>query len=97
MRAFLILVVLGGCVADAEEPTVEREVTVDVIETSALGNEMDVCGLASELPSTDVCSLICDPPAMEARMLAEGSDPNTCYQLYCALPGDQHVLVGVCL
>jgi len=59
--------------------------------------EMDVCTLAQMLPADDVCSLACDPQAMEARMIADGNDLGTCYQLYCALPYDQHVLVGVCL
>jgi hypothetical protein len=30
-------------------------------------------------------------------MLVDGNEPGTCYQLYCSLPGDAHVLVGVCL
>ena len=71
--------------------------TIDVSLLDSQATEMDVCALASELPIDDICSLICDPSAMAARMADEGSDGGRCYQLYCALPGDEHVLVGVCL
>jgi hypothetical protein len=91
------MIVLGGCVADAEPPPVESEPTVDRSMIDPHDANMDVCALAAELPSEDICSLICDPPAMAERMLDEGSDSGACYQLYCALPGDEHVLVGVCL
>jgi hypothetical protein len=92
--------VLGGCVADADEPTPVKRFDKPALAVSLLDSHdtaMDVCALASELPLDDICSLICDPPAMAARMLIEGSDTGTCYQLYCALPDEQHVLVGVCL
>ena len=100
MRTVLLLiVVLGGCVADAGEPPPVQvdEPQIEVSRLDPPDTPMDVCALASELPLDDICSLICDPPAMAARMLDEGSDTGTCYQLYCALPGEQHVLVGVCL
>jgi hypothetical protein len=58
----------------------------------------DVCALASELPTTDACSLMCDPPAMADFLLAEGMHSGTCYQLRCTLPTlDSPVNVGVCL
>lgn len=100
MRALILLmVVLGGCAADADEPPprsvphVEGVTLLDAHDES----EMDVCALASELPLDDICSLICDPLAMAARMADDGNDRGQCYQLYCSLPGDAHVLVGVCL
>ena len=61
------------------------------------GGEIDVCALAALLPADDICSLACDPQAMVARMISDGNERGTCYQLYCALPEEQHVLVGVCL
>jgi hypothetical protein len=92
------MIVLGGCVADAEQPLpVDSEPQVEVTMLDSQDTEMDVCALASLLPTDDICSLICDPPAMADRMLDEGSEGGRCYQLYCALPGDEHVLVGVCL
>ena len=59
--------------------------------------QVDACALAAALPEGDICRLACDPPAMAQQLLAEGSDPGTCYQLYCQLTDTQHVLVGVCL
>ena len=100
MRTVLaLIVVLGGCVADTDEPLPVKgdgpQIEVSPIDSQDAA--MDVCALASELPIDDICSLICDPPAMAARMVDDGSERGTCYQLYCSLPGDEHVLVGVCL
>jgi hypothetical protein len=89
---------LVGCAAEADEPgpiTINRD---EMGSMDAKGDSAaDVCELAAQLPSDDICSLACDPEAMAAQLLAEGSDRGACYQLSCALPGDQHVLVGVCL
>jgi hypothetical protein len=57
----------------------------------------DVCALASELPTTDICSLICDPPAMATFLIDEGMQGGTCYQLRCVLSDENAVMVGVCL
>ena len=57
----------------------------------------DFCALASELPTTDICSLICDPPAMAAYLIDEGMQGGTCYQLRCVLSEENAVMVGVCL
>jgi len=97
--SILLLVVLGGCVADAEDPApVERmPTTMEVMQSSTGDQEQDLCALATQLPSEDVCSLMCDPAAMEARLLDEGNATGVCYELYCDLPGDAFALVGVCL
>lgn len=93
-----MMVVLGGCVADAEDPPpVKGMPGLDVTQLDQQDTEMDVCGLAAQLPADDICSLACDPQAMAARMVSDGNQPGQCYQLYCSLPGDAHVLVGVCL
>lgn len=94
------MVVLGGCVADAEpprpvHPPPHPDVVSDLVDDE--GEQMDVCALAAELPFDDICSLICDPDAMATRMADDGNELGQCYQLYCALPHDEHVVVGVCL
>jgi len=93
------MVVLGGCVADADDPPpVKSKPELDVTLLDQQDGDTDVCALAAELPAEDICSLACDPPAMAVRMVSDGMGvAGTCYQLYCALPGDAHVLVGVCL
>jgi hypothetical protein len=95
----ILMVVLGGCVADTEAPPPVEITTTHV--SSAQGDkgdgDVDLCALAAELPDDDICSKICDPDAMAVQMVATGSAPGSCYQLYCSLPRDEHVLVGVCL
>jgi hypothetical protein len=93
------MVVLAGCVADAEEPAPPVKTTphVDLSLMDQRDPEVDVCALASLLPADDICSLICDPSALADRMITDGNDRGTCYQLYCSLPQSEHVVVGVCL
>jgi hypothetical protein len=57
----------------------------------------DVCALASGLPATNICSMICDPDAMKAAMRAAGDPAGRCYELDCVLPDTSSVYVGVCL
>ena len=60
-------------------------------------DEADLCALASELSSDNVCSLICDPEAMAAFLIAGGMQGGKCVQLRCELPDVAAVFVGVCL
>jgi hypothetical protein len=91
------MVVLGGCVADAEPPAPPPEIPTITASSELVEEGMDVCALAAELPFDDICSLICDPDAMATRMADDGNERGQCYQLYCSLPHDEHVVVGVCL
>jgi hypothetical protein len=106
--SILVMVLAAGCMAADEEPTATIEVQAGkahftiahpIDDTPAeVAAAPDVCAAAAELPPTDVCSLICDPPAMAAYLIDEGMQGGTCYQLRCVLPGnDNAVMVGVCL
>jgi len=97
--ALLLVVVLGGCVAASDEPAppVETPTAIDVSLMDQQNSEIDVCALAALLPSENICSLVCDPDAMAERMISDGNARGRCYELYCALTDQQHVLVGVCL
>ncbi len=98
MRALLIvMVVLVGCVDGTTAPTMPTDIEIQAYDGSLVDDSMDVCGLAAELPASDICSLVCDPDAMKAQMAVNGSQPGKCYQLYCQLDENEHVLVGVCL
>jgi hypothetical protein len=95
----LIMVVVAGCAADADAPT---PIVLDRMdEPSALAGDgvadADVCALAAALPADDICSLVCDPAAMAAQLVADGNKTGACYQLRCTLTATQSVLVGVCL
>ncbi|MBV8762857.1 MAG: hypothetical protein JO257_36570 [Deltaproteobacteria bacterium] len=103
MRGWLVLVlVAAGCAGQAEPPA--PRVTLDGHDLEAvlsnateLGSAApDVCGLAAELPTDNICSLVCDPDAIKARLIDQGAAQGTCYEMLCALPG-LSVTVGVCL
>jgi hypothetical protein len=105
------MVLASGCMAVGDEPTTitvdtdteapqsgpaivkVRSADADAAYSSA----PDVCELASALPTTDICSLICDPPAMATFLIDEGMQGGTCYQLRCVLSDENAVMVGVCL
>jgi len=102
VRAWLMAVALvAGCTTDAASPTSPRvsingRELASAIAVEPMPGEPDVCGLAAELPSDNICSLVCDPDAMKERLLAEGTAQGTCYEMRCELPG-LTVQVGVCL
>ena len=97
------MVLVAGCAEQAAVPPAPR-VTLgghaleNVLEdATVLGSDApDVCALAAELPSDNICSLVCDPDAIKARLLDQGAASGTCYEMLCALPG-LNVTVGVCL
>ena len=94
------MVLLGGCVEDADKsrPVISQiEIRSESIETVELDDEIDLCGLASQLGTDNVCSLICDPDAMADFLVAEGVAGGKCVQLRCELPGIPPLYVGVCL
>jgi hypothetical protein len=49
------------------------------------------------LPESDMCSLICDPTAFKARLVAGGMKSGACYQIRCTLAPEVDVTVGVCI
>ena len=110
MRTSILLMacLMIGCVADegdttsTEQPSgtePSRHLDVDKLTGAPLIKETDrdVCGLAAELPAGDLCAKMCDPDAMKAQLLDEGTATGACYEFSCGLPDDSHVLVGVCL
>ena len=103
---------VSGCVAVGDDPvTATIDIKTQGVQYTAAtrGSQLekdglpmdtgpDLCAAADQLPGTDVCSLICDPPAMADFLIAEGMHTGACYQLRCTLPGvDSGVSVGVCL
>ena len=57
----------------------------------------DLCALADALPADDLCSLVCDPVALEQAMIDAGVQTGRCYLLLCQMSETVHATVGVCL
>ena len=104
----LLALSLGACTDDAAPappPTIHiapSQLTTNAVDFESLAingddPQVDPCELASALPADDMCSLICDPDALIARMLDSGMHHSTCYHLRCTLSDEMTVNVGVCL
>lgn len=97
------MVLLGGCVEDADKsgPVISqieiRSSDIETVELDAGDDGVDLCAIASQLDTDNVCSLICDPDAMADFLVAEGVAGGKCIQLRCELPGLAPLFVGVCL
>ncbi len=104
--AIAIMVLMVGCVAADESPTVTgsashpRLVGVAASIDNA-GTDVpeapDLCTLAAQLPAGDICANVCDPDAMKAQLIAEGEPAGTCLEFSCEMPNSTRVIVGVCL
>ncbi len=94
LRSLVIGMLLGACVAESEPPPV---VTIMPDETKDDGDTTAICNAAAALPEGERCALVCDPEALEARLVEDGMEPGNCYQLRCDLAPDLSVTVGVCL
>ena len=97
----LAMVLLGGCVEDADDAgpvslAIEIRSSANELQ-EVVTDDADLCAIASELDTDNVCSLICDPDAMADFLLAEGVVGGKCVQLRCELPGLAPLYVGVCL
>lgn len=101
VRWLIAVALVAGCTTDAASPP-EPRITINnkdlraMLEVEPLPGEPDICGLAAELPTDNICSLVCDPDAIKERLISEGTAQGTCYEMLCALPG-LTVQVGVCL
>jgi len=99
----VLAVLLGACVADDATtfpPDTHRDeanVSIEPIGQAADAQYSEFCELAANLPTTDVCSLVCDPDGFKARLTDSGMKSGNCYQLRCNLSPEVSVTVGVCL
>lgn len=66
---------------------------VDLLDLDPTTRE--ICALADSLPSTDVCSFLCQPSGFAARLL--GSGTGDCTEQRCDLPGGVSVQTQVCV
>lgn len=104
-----LVVALSACAGEATTPptiTVSGANDASLATADIHGYEIadgeddsvgDPCALADALPDDDMCSLVCFPDQLAARMLDSGTRGHACYQLVCALTPTVTVNVGVCL
>jgi hypothetical protein len=95
-----MIVMASGCIASGDRPDMQSAEGVTLRVQAAPGaieTTPDVCALAAELPADNICSLICDIPAMKDAMRARGDATGRCYDWLCQLPDSTTVYVGVCL
>jgi hypothetical protein len=104
-RRWLVAVLamsLGACVDEQSPPQTITVASADPFALDAfevVGDDQgdDPCELAASLPTENMCSLICRPDELAARMLEGGMHAQACYQLRCVLSDAMTVSVGVCL
>jgi hypothetical protein len=96
MVRWIVIVMLAGCVAGEESRPIIRVDHPQVVAPMGVP-ATDVCADAAGLASDDICSLMCDPDAMKARLVGEGLQTGVCYEFSCPLPDGTTISVGVCL
>ena len=92
----MVMVMLAGCVADEESHPTIRVSAPDHAQVIGPA-DVDICAAAADLAADDICSLMCDPDAMKARLVDEGTQSGVCYEFSCPLPDGTLISVGVCL
>ena len=106
MRTLVLLALVVGsaaCATTEDPPGTPHtlDVTIQVEAPAGTRNaeqpKPDVCALAKTLPTSNVCSLICDVDALKAALEADGGAPGRCYDLACPMPDHTTVYVGVCI
>lgn len=97
------LLMTAACAVDQPSPEPTRKAnTIDlaILDPQATLEEdqsPDLCALAADLPADDMCSLICDPDALEQAIVDGGAAGGRCYTLVCPLSDAVTVSVGVCI
>jgi hypothetical protein len=98
------LAVLTACAVEptpvlkpVSSPALQSIETLPILDGQTLEPSEDVCSLAAQLPPDDLCSLICDPDALEDAIVDAGAEAGRCYLLVCVLSEDVAAQVGVCL
>ncbi|HEY4180634.1 MAG TPA: hypothetical protein VGM90_27505 [Kofleriaceae bacterium] len=104
----LVLAFATGCMAGADDPTItsvgDQPSTVytgDVATTRFTslyaGDPPSLCEQANELARDNVCSLMCAPDLMAARLVENGAAGGRCLEIHCELDSGDSVNVGVCI
>lgn len=107
-KILLVLLFATGCMAGADDPTITNvgdqpstvytgEVATTQFDSLYAGDAPSLCEQANELARDNVCSLMCDPDQMAARLVENGTVGGRCVELHCVLNSGDSVNVGVCI
>ena len=82
------VVTITGVEIPGRVPT-QPHIDITNVDTADMDPELRrLCAIAATLPTTDVCSALCDPQAFAARMLGDSGEGGSCQNTRCTLPGD---------
>lgn len=90
------VVTITGIEIPGRTPTTEH-IDITNVDTATLDPETrELCAQADSLPDSDVCSLICNPVGISAKLFDQGSTGG-CSQHTCAMPGDVTISFDICV
>lgn len=90
------VVTITGVEIPGRTPTTETFDFTNQLEAEIAPQTRELCAQADQLPDSDVCSLICNPTGISAKLFDQGATGD-CKSQQCALPGDITVSFDVCV
>lgn len=90
------VVTITGVEIPGRTPTTEAIDITNQFQAEIDPQTREICAQADSLPSTDVCSLLCNPTGISAKLFDQGS-AGDCQSRTCSLPGDITVSFDVCV
>jgi len=89
------IVVVTGVEIPGRTPTGETFDLTNALTADASPAVRELCAQADELPTSDVCSQICQP-GFAAKLFDQGT-PGDCTSTKCGLPGGTTVSLDACV
>ncbi|MBA3452552.1 MAG: hypothetical protein H0T42_05575 [Deltaproteobacteria bacterium] len=90
------VVTITGMEIPGRTPTTES-IDITSVDTAWADPQIrEICAQADQLPDSDVCSLICQPTGIAAKLYDQGA-VGGCSQHTCAMPGDVTVSFDICV
>ncbi len=90
------VITITGMEIPGRGPMTEH-IDITSVDTATLNPETrELCAQADQLPGTDVCSLICNPVGIAAKLFDQGA-AGGCSQHTCAMPGDVSIHFDICV
>lgn len=90
------VVTITGIEIPGRIPTTEAIDITSVDTAWADPQTREICAQADQLPDSDVCSLLCQPTGISAKLFDQGATGG-CSQHTCAMPGDVTISFDICV